>query len=158
VARDGHGTPHPVPRTHPRSELGARVMAMIGAADAVILGAPSDAQLSDQLLSTTYRPFTRGWKLAFAITGGLTLLLFAMVTLTVLRGIGEWGNNIPNGWGFGIINFVWWIGIGHAGTFISAILLVLEQQSWRTSINRFTEGMTLFAVMQAGLFPLLHLG
>jgi molybdopterin-containing oxidoreductase family membrane subunit len=69
-----------------------------------------------------------------------------------------WGNNIPVAWGFGIINFVWWIGIGHAGTFISAILLVLEQQHWRTSINRFTEGMTLFAVMQAGLFPLLHLG
>ena len=85
------------------------------------------------------------------------LLLFSLITLTVLRGIGLWGNNIPNAWAFGIINFVWWIGIGHAGTFISAILLVLEQ-NWRTSINRFTEAMTLFAVMQAGLFPLLHLG
>ena len=63
-----------------------------------------------------------------------------------------WGNNIPVGWAFGIINFVWWIGIGHAGTFISAILLLLEQ-SWRTSINRFAEAMTLFAVIQAGLFP-----
>ena len=126
--------------------------------DPVILGHPNDTELSDQLLSTTWRPFTRGWKLAFTICGALTLVLFAMITITVMRGIGMWGNNIPDAWGFGIINFVWWIGIGHAGTFISAILLVLEQQSWRTSINRFTEGMTLFAVMQAGLFPLLHLG
>ncbi|MEP6940852.1 MAG: NrfD/PsrC family molybdoenzyme membrane anchor subunit [Rudaea sp.] len=125
--------------------------------DEVLIGRPSDGALSDQLLSTTRRPFTRGWKVAFAICGALTVMLFAMVTLTVMRGIGMWGNNIPNAWGFGIINFVWWIGIGHAGTFISAILLVLEQ-NWRTSINRFTEGMTLFAVMQAGLFPLLHLG
>jgi molybdopterin-containing oxidoreductase family membrane subunit len=72
-------------------------------------------------------------------------------------GIGLWGNNIPVAWGFGIINFVWWIGIGHAGTFISAILLLVEQR-WRTSINRFAEAMTLFAVAQAALFPLLHLG
>jgi molybdopterin-containing oxidoreductase family membrane subunit len=127
-------------------------------ADDVLIGRPDDAALSEQLLSTTWRPFTRGWKLAFAVCGALTLVLFSMIALTVARGIGLWGNNIPNAWGFGIINFVWWIGIGHAGTFISAILLVLEQQSWRTSINRFTEGMTLFAVMQAGLFPLLHLG
>ena len=125
--------------------------------DDVLLGRPSDAALSEQLLSTTWRPLTAGWKLAFAICLLLTLLLFAMVTLTVLRGIGMWGNQIPVAWGFGIINFVWWIGIGHAGTFISAILLLLEQP-WRTSINRFTEGMTLFAVVQAGLFPLLHLG
>ena len=65
--------------------------------------------------------------------------------------------NIPVAWGFAIVNFVWWIGIGHAGTFISAILLLLHQQ-WRTSINRFAEAMTLFAVACAGLFPLLHLG
>ena len=125
--------------------------------DDILQGRPSDTALSNQLLSVTWRPFTRGWKLAFAICGALTLMLFALVGLTVLRGIGEWGNNIPVAWGFGIINFVWWIGIGHAGTFISAILLLLEQP-WRTSINRFTEGMTLFAVIQAGLFPLLHLG
>ncbi|HEY0481143.1 MAG TPA: NrfD/PsrC family molybdoenzyme membrane anchor subunit [Kofleriaceae bacterium] len=125
--------------------------------DDVLVGRPSDTELSDQLLSTTWRPMTRAWKIGFAICGLLTLNLLVMVTLTVLRGIGLWGNNIPVAWGFGIINFVWWIGIGHAGTFISAILLLLEQR-WRTSINRFTEGMTLFAVMQAGLFPLLHLG
>ncbi len=125
--------------------------------DDVLLGRPNDTALSDQLLSTTWRPWTRGWKIAFGICGALTLQLFAMITLTVLRGIGMWGNNIPNAWGFGIINFVWWIGIGHAGTFISAILLMLEQ-NWRTSINRFTEGMTLFAVIQAAMFPVLHLG
>src|SRR5215213_106567 len=68
-----------------------------------------------------------------------------------------WGNNQPVGWAFDIINFVWWVGIGHAGTLISAILL-LFQQKWRTSINRFAEAMTLFAVMCAGLFPLIHTG
>ena len=73
------------------------------------------------------------------------------------RGVGIWGINIPVGWGFAIVNFVWWIGIGHAGTLISAILLLFKQ-SWRTSINRFAEAMTIFAVMQAGLFPLIHTG
>jgi hypothetical protein len=120
------------------------------AADPIIIGNPTDEALSDQLLSHTWQPMSRGWKLAFSITGAGTLMLAALITLTVMRGIGEWGNNIPAAWGFGIINFVWWIGIGHAGTFISAILLVLEQQQVRTSINRFTEGMTLFAVVQAG--------
>lgn len=125
--------------------------------DGILIGRPDDAQLSTQLLSTTWRPWTRGWKIAFAICGALTVLLGVGIVVTVMRGVGVWGNNIPNAWGFGIINFVWWIGIGHAGTFISAILLVLEQ-NWRTSINRFTEVVTLFAVMQAALFPLLHLG
>jgi Ni/Fe-hydrogenase subunit HybB-like protein len=74
-----------------------------------------------------------------------------------LRGIGIWGVNIPVAWGFAIANFVWWIGIGHAGTFISAILLLLRQR-WRTSINRFAEAMTLFAAGIAGIFPILHLG
>ena len=73
------------------------------------------------------------------------------------KGVGIWGTTIPIGWAFPIVNFVWWIGIGHAGTLISAILLLLHQD-WRTSINRFAEAMTLFAVACAGLFPLLHLG
>jgi len=84
-------------------------------------------------------------------------LLITAISVTLARGIGAWGNNIPVGWAFGIVNFVWWIGIGHAGTLISAILL-LFQQKWRTSINRFAEAMTLFAVMCAGMFPVLHLG
>ncbi len=75
----------------------------------------------------------------------------------VIKGTGIWGINVPVGWGFAIINFVWWIGIGHAGTLISAILL-LFRQDWRTSINRFAEAMTLFAVASAGLFPALHVG
>ncbi len=73
------------------------------------------------------------------------------------KGVGVWGIIIPVAWGFAIVNFVWWIGIGHAGTLISAILLLLKQD-WRTSINRFSEAMTLFAVAQAGMFPILHLG
>src|SRR5262247_3691473 len=84
------------------------------------------------------------------------LLMFAVAYLFI-RGIGIWGVNVPIAWGFAIINFVWWIGIGHAGTLISAILLLLRQE-WRTSINRFAEAMTLFAVACAGLYPILHLG
>jgi len=79
------------------------------------------------------------------------------IAYLLVKGVGLWGINIPVGWGFDIINFVWWIGIGHAGTLISAILLLLRQE-WRTSINRFAEAMTLFAVACAGLFPLLHMG
>ena len=97
------------------------------------------------------------WGIGFFIGFLLTLMLLFAVGVLFLRGIGVWGVNIPVGWGFAIVNFVWWIGIGHAGTLISAILLLLRQE-WRTSINRFAEAMTLFAVAQAGLFPLLHLG
>lgn len=87
---------------------------------------------------------------------GVNLLLIS-ITWLLLNGIGIWGNNQPAAWGFDIINFVWWIGIGHAGTLISAILLLLRQ-AWRSSINRFAEAMTIFAVMCAGLYPLLHTG
>ncbi len=97
------------------------------------------------------------WTIGFAIGFLLTMMLLYAVGVLFARGIGIWGVNAPVGWGFAIINFVWWIGIGHAGTLISAILLLLHQE-WRTSINRFAEAMTLFAVAQAGLFPLLHLG
>ncbi len=92
-----------------------------------------------------------------AMAGGLATLLLVAATYLLYRGVGIWGINIPIGWGFAIVNFVWWIGIGHAGTLISAILLLLKQ-SWRNSINRFAEAMTLFAVMCAGLFPVLHTG
>jgi Ni/Fe-hydrogenase subunit HybB-like protein len=97
------------------------------------------------------------WTIGFGIGFLLTLMLLFAVGVLFFRGIGIWGVNAPVGWGFAIVNFVWWIGIGHAGTLISAILLLLRQE-WRTSINRFAEAMTLFAVAQAGLFPLLHLG
>jgi molybdopterin-containing oxidoreductase family membrane subunit len=84
------------------------------------------------------------------------MLMYA-ATYLFAKGVGIWGINIPVGWGFAIVNFVWWIGIGHAGTLISAVLLLLNQ-SWRTSINRFAEAMTLFAVACAGMFPIMHLG
>jgi molybdopterin-containing oxidoreductase family membrane subunit len=103
------------------------------------------------------RPTTRGWWLAFAFGFSLVMLLFGAIGYLLVKGVGIWGINIPVAWGFAIVNFVWWIGIGHAGTLISAFLLLLRQK-WRTSINRFAEAMTLFAVACAGLFPLLHLG
>jgi Ni/Fe-hydrogenase subunit HybB-like protein len=99
----------------------------------------------------------RGWMIGVAVSFAIVMVLFYAVTYLLIRGVGIWGINIPVAWGFAIINFVWWIGIGHAGTLISAILLLLRQK-WRTSINRFAEAMTIFAVMSAGLFPLLHMG
>ena len=97
------------------------------------------------------------WLALFGAAGFLFSLLMYSIAYLLMEGVGIWGVTIPIAWGFAIINFVWWIGIGHAGTLISAILFLLKQ-SWRNSINRFAEAMTLFAVMCAGLFPLLHLG
>jgi molybdopterin-containing oxidoreductase family membrane subunit len=114
--------------------------------------------ITDKLTSvvlTRYTPFT--W---FLLAGtGFLLLQGLMMGLTYVlaRGIGVWGNNQPVGWAFPIINFVWWIGIGHAGTLISAILLLFKQD-WRTSINRFAEAMTLFAVACAAIYPIFHTG
>jgi len=98
-----------------------------------------------------------GWWLGFLLAFMLANVLLLSVTYLLVKGVGIWGINIPIGWGFAIVNFVWWIGIGHAGTLISAILLLLKQ-TWRTSINRFAEAMTLFAVACAGVFPLIHMG
>ena len=98
-----------------------------------------------------------GWFLGFGIAFLFLLLFNVTVGHLLLTGVGIWGNNVPVGWAFDIINFVWWIGIGHAGTLISAILLLFRQQ-WRTSINRFAEAMTLFAVACAAMFPVLHTG
>ena len=117
------------------------------------LGSVSEKISSIVLGKTT----TRRWLIGFALTFLLVQVLFFTIAWLLIRGVGIWGINIPVGWGFAIVNFVWWIGIGHAGTLISAILLLLKQK-WRTSINRFTEAMTLFAVSCAGLFPLLHMG
>jgi molybdopterin-containing oxidoreductase family membrane subunit len=98
-----------------------------------------------------------GWSLLFLLSIVLVLVFIVSVIYLLVAGVGIWGIDIPVAWGFAITNFVWWIGIGHAGTLISAILLLLHQK-WRTSINRLAEAMTIFAVMCAGLFPLLHLG
>ena len=103
------------------------------------------------------RPYNWRWFLGLGIGSALTLLLVVSIVVLLYNGVGIWGIDVPVMWGFAIVNFVWWIGIGHAGTLISAILLLLKQD-WRTSINRFAEAMTLFAVACAGLFPLLHLG
>ncbi len=97
----------------------------------------------------------RGWYFGFAIAFSITMMLFYSLGYLVVMGVGIWGEDIPVGWAFDIINFVWWIGIGHAGTLISAILLLLRQ-TWRTSINRFAEAMTLFAVACAGIYPAMH--
>jgi molybdopterin-containing oxidoreductase family membrane subunit len=116
------------------------------------------ASVTDHISSiVTGRRITRGWILFFLFTFSLVMLLTTAVCYLFLKGVGIWGINMPVAWGFAIINFVWWIGIGHAGTFISAMLLLMRQD-WRTSINRFAEAMTLFAVACAGIFPLLHLG
>ena len=122
----------------------------------VLLERTPDGAITHRLL----RPIWVGgpeWKLLFLVTGAGSGAMLLFVLYTAVSGIGVWGNDIPVGWAYGITNFVWWIGIGHAGTFISAILLLLEQP-WRTAINRFAEAMTLFAVMLAGMFPVLHLG
>jgi Ni/Fe-hydrogenase subunit HybB-like protein len=123
----------------------------------VLVGEPSSKELSDRLLSPTWQPRGLAFKAGVALSAAVALFGFALMGYTISEGIGVWGNNIPVAWAFGIINFVWWIGLGHAGTFISAILLLLEQR-WRTSINRIAEAMTLFAVLQAAMFPILHLG
>ena len=116
------------------------------------------SSITDRISSIVLtRPTSLGWIAGFALSCLLLMTLLGAVSYLLLRGVGIWGINIPIAWGFAIVNFVWWIGIGHAGTLISSILLLLRQQ-WRTSINRFAEAMTLFAVACAGLFPLLHLG
>lgn len=125
----------------------------------VLPGEHSYGSLDDQVTSLILDS-NRHSLVWYALVGvgflGANLLMVAIGFL-LYNGIGIWGNNQPVGWGFDIINFVWWIGIGHAGTLISAILL-LVRQNWRNSINRFAEAMTIFAVMCAGLYPLLHTG
>jgi len=108
-----------------------------------------------RIVLTKHTPL--GWIFGFLIAFGIMNMLLGAVSWLLVKGVGIWGITIPVGWGFAIVNFVWWIGIGHAGTLISAILLLFKQ-SWRTSINRFAEAMTLFAVACAGLFPLIHTG
>jgi Ni/Fe-hydrogenase subunit HybB-like protein len=118
----------------------------------------SFASITDKISGIVLkRPVHLGWVAGFFVSFMVMQGLLLGMTVLFVKGVGVWGVNIPVGWGFAIVNFVWWIGIGHAGTLISAILLLLRQ-SWRNSINRFAEAMTLFAVAQAGVFPLLHLG
>jgi len=113
--------------------------------------------ISDKIAGIVEGPTPAWWWWAFIPSFLLFLVLSGMVTYLIATGIGVWGLNHPVMWGWAIVNFVWWIGIGHAGTLISAILFLLRQR-WRTSINRAAEAMTLFAVMCAGIFPLIHVG
>jgi molybdopterin-containing oxidoreductase family membrane subunit len=122
-----------------------------------ITGDPSFAGLTDQISNLVERKTPRLWYVAFAIALSMALMLFALIGYLVTTGVGVWGNNIPVGWAWDIVNFVFWVGIGHAGTLISAILFLLRQR-WRTSINRFAEGMTIFAVICALIFPTIHVG
>ncbi|EKV29533.1 Molybdopterin oxidoreductase [Caenispirillum salinarum AK4] len=102
-------------------------------------------------------PTRRRWWTAFLVSGALFLFLPATLVHLFIQGVGVWGVNIPVNWGLAIVNVVWWIGIGHAGTFISAMLLLLGQD-WRNSLNRFAEAMTIFAVICAAMYPIIHLG
>jgi Ni/Fe-hydrogenase subunit HybB-like protein len=114
--------------------------------------------VTDKISSIVLTPgITKGWLGGFTVAVILFLLLNVVMTYLFAFGVGIWGINVPVAWAFAITNFVWWIGIGHAGTLISAFLLLMHQR-WRTSINRFAEAMTIFAVMCAGMFPLLHMG
>ncbi len=118
----------------------------------------AEARALDARLLTLFTPaVARWWWPLFLASAAGSALLVTLLLYTAITGIGTWGNNIPVAWGFGITDFVFWIGIGHAGTFISAILYLCGQR-WRTAINRIAETMTLFAVVNAGLFPLIHLG
>ncbi|MEO6807507.1 MAG: NrfD/PsrC family molybdoenzyme membrane anchor subunit [Isosphaeraceae bacterium] len=115
------------------------------------------ASLSDLVSRIVEQRTPSWWWPAFAVSGTLCVVGLAMAAYLVSTGIGVWGLNEPVGWAFDITNFVFWIGIGHAGTLISAILFLLRQK-WRTSINRSAEAMTLIAVVCAGMFPAIHVG
>ena len=121
-------------------------------------GPPEFAAVTDTVCGVVEKPKPpRAWYVAFAISVTFTLILGAMVTYLIATGVGVWGNNSPAFWGWPIVNFVFWVGIAHAGTLISAILFLFRQR-WRTSINRAAEAMTIFAVCCAGLFPVIHVG
>ena len=124
----------------------------------LVLGGARFGDVTASVCGVTEMPKTpRAWWVAFSISLGLLGVLGAMLAYLISTGVGVWGNNSPVAWGFPIVNFVFWVGIGHAGTLISAVLFLFRQK-WRTSINRSAEAMTIFAVACAGLFPAVHIG
>jgi Ni/Fe-hydrogenase subunit HybB-like protein len=123
----------------------------------VIEGGLNRAEIEELVARPLDTKVDKKFYIALAISGSLLGLGLILILLTMIFGIGLWGNNQPVGWAFGIVNFVFWVGIGHAGTLISAILFLLRQK-WRTGIARFAEAMTIFAVMCAGIFPIIHTG
>ncbi len=138
-----HSQPSPVYNPLPREEL--------------VQGGRSYHWITEKISGIVEKPAPKWWYVAMAITVPLMLVCFALVGYLISTGVGVWGLNHPVGWAWDITNFVFWIGIGHAGTLISAILF-LTRQKWRTSINRAAEAMTLFAVICAGIFPAVHVG
>ena len=129
-----------------------------GPAQGILAPGYTFTTLTDKIASIALSrrtPFV--WFIGAGVGFALTMVLLGSLTYLFAKGVGIWGVNVPVGWGMAILNFVWWIGIGHAGTLISAILLLLRQP-WRNSINRFAEAMTIFAVACAGIYPLIHVG
>jgi molybdopterin-containing oxidoreductase family membrane subunit len=121
-------------------------------------GRYSSGYITDRIAGIVLdRPLHWGFATGLAASAALTVLFVVAISYLFAKGVGIWGVNQPVAWAFALTNFVWWVGIGHAGTFISAFLLLLRQH-WRTSINRFAEAMTIFAVAMAGLMPILHMG
>ena len=122
-----------------------------------ITGDNTNTTITDRVCGILEEKPTFGWVMFFLLSLSVLGLLGVFVPFLIFWGIGVWGVNNPVGWGYAIVNFVFWVGIGHAGTLISAILFLFRQK-WRTSINRAAEAMTIFAVMCAGLFPGIHVG
>lgn len=123
----------------------------------LIQGHKTYKQISDDICAPVEAAPSKAWMIAVTLSGLLAFTGFTMIGITITYGIGMWGLNKTVGWAWDITNFVWWIGIGHAGTLISAILLLFRQK-WRTGVNRSAEAMTIFAVICAGLFPIIHMG
>ncbi|MDT7942334.1 MAG: NrfD/PsrC family molybdoenzyme membrane anchor subunit, partial [Bacteroidota bacterium] len=123
----------------------------------LILGRKTYKQITDDIVGPILGPASWKWYVTTAFTALIMFAGFAAIAYTIWVGIGTWGLNKTIGWAFDITNFVFWIGIGHAGTLISAILLLFRQR-WRMAINRAAEAMTIFAVICAGLFPIIHMG
>lgn len=132
-------------------------MNLMDAEATLITGNPTFGSLTNQISEHTEKKTKPVWVLCWGFAASLLLMLGGVVGHLFYEGLGIWGLNSPVFWGWDIVNFVWWVGIGHAGTLISAILFLFRQR-WRTSINRFAEAMTIFAVMCAGLFPAIHVG
>lgn len=123
----------------------------------LVTGTPTFESVTNDICKPILGKTPQWWFIAFGFASSLALMMFGMIGYLIWEGIGVWGLNVPVGWGWAIVNFVFWVGIGHAGTLISAILFLFRQK-WRTSINRFAEAMTIFAVICAGVFPGIHVG
>jgi molybdopterin-containing oxidoreductase family membrane subunit len=130
---------------------------MIPGSEPLITGGQTFGSVTSKISQIAERETTKLWLLVFGAAISMVLVLFGSIGFLFYEGTGIWGLNVPVAWGWAIVNFVFWVGIGHAGTLISAVLFLFRQQ-WRTSINRFAESMTLFAVMCALIFPGIHVG